>query len=169
MENLSRTILYELNKGNYRQGDINLYHFDNEKYNIGDTIIKHNNLTDIVKNTYKKYINLDATKLIYMLSFINDEYWESYKYCYEVDPESLTLVQMDYSPIMADDFINITFKDIDKNQLEVKKVVDLFAKSYLGDVNAKEQLQKKYNYTISNKEEYVSDLPVKVLEIYEDK
>ena len=164
MKSISNAILYELTNN---QNNITLYHFDNEKYNIGDSITKYNNLFPIVKNIYKNYIDLDVTKLVYMLSFINDEYWDSYKYCYEVKAENFYLVQMSYSPIMAADFINMTFKNnINITSLEIEKIVNLFAKAYLGDLKAKEELQKEYDYHISNIEEYVTDLPVKVLKVY---
>lgn len=146
-----------------------LYHFDNVSYNIGDNITKYNDLYNIVKNTYKKYINLESDKLIYMLDTIKDEYFEVFSYCYLVEADSPLEVYMDYSPIMCCINLKDIFKEVDETSPQVIEFVDLFARSYKGESKAKIILNSKYNNIISNKKEYITDKPVKVLDVYIDK
>ena len=122
---------------------------------------------DIIKNLIKKKLLYHFDNSKYKINHsIDDSYWVDFDYCYEVKCKNLFLGQSDYSPLVCNSELKNKFKNLNEESPIIIEFVDLFAKSYIGDIEAKKKLRDYYNFDISNKEEYVTDLPVKVKKIY---
>lgn len=135
-----------------------LYHYSNTLYNVGDEITKSGNLSPEIITAYKNEIGLDADKLVYMLDHKDEEYADTYKYCYEVFASSTRKAKMDYSPIMCQDYLDRVNKMFEPN-----KVAESFAKLYNGFKDS--NILSILGLPDSDKEEFIADKGVKVVAV----
>lgn len=135
-----------------------LYHYSNTKYNVGDEITKLVKLSPEVIRAYKNEIGLDVDKLVYMLDHKDEDYADTYKYCYEVSVPNTRKAKMDYSPIMCQDYLDRVNKKFDAN-----KVAESFAKLYNGIKDS--DILSVLGLTDSDKEEFITDRGVKVVAV----
>lgn len=139
------------------------YHYDNNFYKNGNNVKpnKYNLSTELV-DIYNDIIGLNSDSLIYMLDHVNDDYYASYKYLYEVIPKDVKRVFMDYSPLMCQQELNKNIKKWEnifgeKSNNIITDFIKCFAESYLGNETAKQRLYDMYAYPISDKIEYISN------------
>ena len=72
----------------YESNNTTLFHYDADKYKVGDIITKDNSKfisTEVIK-AYKNITELDVSKVVYCRDFVFDNNYmdEEYDYCYEV-------------------------------------------------------------------------------------
>lgn len=141
------------------------YHYDNREFNFGDTITGndyHSELDPDVIDAYEDATGLKISSVLYMLDNMNDDYLDTYDYGYEVAPINKILkCSMDYSVIMCSMELShccMFYYDrhSDFSIEDVKKLyISLMVESYLGDRTSKEYLEDEFNYSVSDKVEYI--------------
>lgn len=149
--------------------DNQYYHADENKYSIGDNIIKDYSRGNEYKvdrdiaEVYSRKTGKDIIHIIYMLDHPNEEY-KDYNYIYAVKTKDPLRVYMDYSAICCTIFLN----DIKELKHSRAEIIDIFSDAYLGDMKAFSILQRYYQYMYSDNIEYI-DNNVVVTSIYFDK
>ena len=136
-------------------------HYDETKYSIGDTIIKHYDIPDDIVEAYNRETGKDIRTIVYMLDHTSDEYmYENvYKYEYEVYSNNPLKCRMDLSALCCIDYL-----ECDSNaKVNRKLFINAIAKAYVyKDINPVEYALLKPH--INNKVEYI-DNNVKVKRI----
>ena len=142
------------------------YHYDSRKFNVGD-IVKGNqyNMDEDIASAYEAATKLsDISSVLYMLDHEDDDYANTYKYGYQVDPFGRILkTQMDYSAIICQEEFKscmtyyIRHNDIQDPDLpNVRELyIALMIEAYLGEEVAKELLENTFRYSKSNNVEYI--------------
>lgn len=74
----------------YESNNTTLFHYDADKYKVGDIITKDNSKfisTEVIK-AYKNTTGLNVSKVVYCRDFVFDGNYmdEEYNYCYKVSP-----------------------------------------------------------------------------------
>jgi len=146
-------VISELNE------DINapLYHYSDTEYKVGDIINKTYKLSSEVIDAYKDQLNLDPEHLIHMLDHKDEDYANTYKYCYEVEAPETRKAKMDFCPVLCQDYLD----RINKKYLP-EEIAKEFAKMYAG-YEQNSSLLTLLGLEPSDKEEFIADSNVKVI------
>lgn len=146
------------------------YHYDDNDYNIGDTITRNYDIDNDIVSVYNDIIGIDVTRLVYMLDTPNEDYKYTYKFTYTVKPlDKVLKCQMDYSPLMCKDTIKFANnKGIFKDNFTITDFITYFAKAYEGDEESKDMLQSLIDYDKSNKVEFICTKAQIINKEYED-
>ena len=150
--------------------ELYFYHYDNDKYDICDTISKDytQDVRKEILEEYSKQTHIqDMSHLVYMVKEPDDdEFFLGYKYRYTVkvnntSPNVQHPYQMDYSCYICEKDFNrnmTAYNRLHENQkFNSKDYIKLMAKAYLGDATAKQTLKTEYNYSISDNIEYIAN------------
>lgn len=137
---------------------LELYRYDNIKYNEGDLIKppvrKYD--SDIIED-YRRSTGIeDVSSVVYLLENENDTYLEScdYEYLVEASGEVFKGV-MDYSPEMCSYHKDWVIKNHGMSLL--KKFISLMSKAYKGNKESMSKLKKIFKYNgSSDTYEYIS-------------
>lgn len=140
-----------------------LYHYSDTKYEIGDTINKNHKLSWEVIEAYSDQLNMEPEHLVYMLDHKDEDYANTYKYCYEVEAPETRKAKMDFSPLMCQDYL----QRINKKYLP-EEIAKEFAKMYDG-YEQNDKILAILGLEPSDKEEFIADKNVKVKAICSEK
>lgn len=133
------------------------YHYSDIEYDDGDIIDKTRKLSTEVVNAYTNKIEMNPEKLVYMLDHQDEDYANTYKYCYRVSAPKAKKVKMDFSPMMCQDYLDRINK-----KFSSEKIAEVFADWYTGKEQSIHELSV-LGLEPSDKEEFIADTDVKVI------
>lgn len=142
------------------EGKSTYYHYDMRRFNKGETISGDRYEADTeVLAAYKEKTELNCSEVLYMLPSPDDEYFDTYRYEYEVYCTAAKAVFMDYSYLMCLDAENSCKREFNKiaEPFNRSEYIELMSSAYIGNNEAKRILFEKYGYSISDKIEYIAD------------
>lgn len=141
------------------------YHYDDRRFDAGQVISGNDYSSKIDKaivDVYEESCSLNITSILYMLNYQDQDYAETYEYGYQVAPIGKILkCFMDYSVIMCSEELkrccmSYYNKHQDENIEDIKQTyIQLMCESYLGHIDSQNILAKYFDYSVSNKIEYI--------------